>query len=482
MFKRKGSKSRASAKSKKSGKKAKKEKASTKDKKKDRDNKKRKKKVAAIESLSGESSSDASEEEDDSSSTDTCESNISAPAPAKPIPQALRVPDKKILPGASKTPAPVPSWYPKRILQEERPDLTGDGSIEMDATELDLLDHYVRERAELQVEDLIVNDDNFDDDDRRFIRYEIQLKYNEGRYSAIYIVSKQICKEGVVKDASGLYALKTGLRNGSSTFSIKMKRELRILASMTKAKATWAPTFFDSGSVGDMPFIVMGLLDMNIDKLREMLGGKFKPCSAFYISGEVLNGLHELHSRGFVHRDIKPMNICVGVGALSARVYIIDYGDTVRRGKKIKYSTPDAHTLPYWSIESHRRIAATEKNDIEGWFYTTTDLLSPAVLTWKGELSEPNVEKAKVEFWGDFQSHMSRCPPALISIAEAIHSAGEKKVDVSKLKRFVRVGLEQSATPGKKFAPEWVRGGTMATAVGMQHSAKSRTPRETAAT
>ncbi|VDO93697.1 unnamed protein product [Heligmosomoides polygyrus] len=205
------------------------------------------------------------------------------------------------------------------------------------ATELDLLDHYVRERAELQVEDLIVNDDNFDDDDRRFIRYEIQLKYNEGRYSAIYIVSKQICKEGVVKDASGLYALKTGLRNGSSTFSIKMKRELRILASMTKAKATWAPTFFDSGSVGDMPFI-------------------------------------------------------------------------------------------------------------------------------------------------DFQSHMSRCPPALISIAEAIHSAGEKKVDVSKLKRFVRVGLEQSATPGKKFAPEWVRGGTMATAVGMQHSAKSRTPRETAAT
>ncbi|PIO74571.1 hypothetical protein TELCIR_03413 [Teladorsagia circumcincta] len=68
-------------------------------------------------------------------------------------------------------------------------------------------------------------------------------------------------------------------------------RELRILAEMSKAKATWVPPYFDSGSVCDMPFIVMGLLDMNIDKLREMLGGKFKPASSFYIAGEVLNAL-----------------------------------------------------------------------------------------------------------------------------------------------------------------------------------------------
>ncbi|KAJ1370908.1 hypothetical protein KIN20_032732 [Parelaphostrongylus tenuis] len=65
---------------------------------------------------------------------------------------------------------------------------------------------------------------------------------------------------------------------------------------------------------------------MNIEKLRELLGGKFKQSSAFYIAGEVLNALAELHKHGFVHRDVKPTNICVGVGAQSTRVYLVDYG------------------------------------------------------------------------------------------------------------------------------------------------------------
>ncbi|RCN33599.1 hypothetical protein ANCCAN_20562 [Ancylostoma caninum] len=58
------------------------------------------------------------------------------------------------------TQATIPSWYTKRILEEERPDLAGkDGRFEMETMELDLLDRYVRERAELQIDDLIVTDD-----------------------------------------------------------------------------------------------------------------------------------------------------------------------------------------------------------------------------------------------------------------------------------------------------------------------------------
>ncbi|WKY12232.1 hypothetical protein Q1695_003651 [Nippostrongylus brasiliensis] len=295
---------------------------------------------------------------------------------------------------------------------------------------------------------------NFDEEERCFVRYEVQLKYNEGRYSAIYIVSKQICKDNVMKDACGLFALKTGLRNGSSTFGVKIKREIRILSEMSKAKQSWAPHYFQCGSVCDMPFIIMALVDMNVEKLRELLGGKFKPASGFYIAGEILNALTDLHSRGFVHRDVKPTNICVGVGTQASRIFLIDYGDTIRIGKKIKYSVADAYTLPYWSLDAHEKKPATEKTDIEAWFYTTLDLIPPDVITWKTELNEREVQKAKKNFWTDIQNNMPHCSPSLISVAETISTA-ENKIDVTKLKLTLKSGFQQAVGTGKKYVPEW---------------------------
>ncbi|RCN33492.1 hypothetical protein ANCCAN_20680 [Ancylostoma caninum] len=220
-----------------------------------------------------------------------------------------------------------------------------------------------------------------------------------------------------------------------------MKRELRMLTLLTKARASWAPLLIDSGTVCDMPFIVMGLLDMNIEKLREMLGGKFRQSSAFYIAGEVLNGLQELHNMGFVHRDVKPTNICVGVGGMSPRVYIIDFGETVRVGKKIRFV--------------------------------------PSIVTWRDELSEPDVEKAKTNFWTDIHSNMTQSPMALIAVAETFTQG--KKVDTGRLKKYIRAGLEQCVNL-KKFTPEWVKCGT-ATAVATPAPVRSRSaPREATAT
>ncbi|VDL83802.1 unnamed protein product, partial [Nippostrongylus brasiliensis] len=89
-----------------------------KEKAKDKMKKKTKKKVAAIESLSGETV--ASEEEDSSSSEEE-----------KPAPETIR---------------PVPLTL-------------ADRGPEKKETELDLLDKYVRDHAELKGDDLIVTDD-----------------------------------------------------------------------------------------------------------------------------------------------------------------------------------------------------------------------------------------------------------------------------------------------------------------------------------
>ncbi|VDO47867.1 unnamed protein product [Haemonchus placei] len=398
-----------------------------KEKGKDKDKKSRKKRCVEGEDSAEEESTESEEEE-------SIIPDSLAVIKQSRIPQAQRVPEKKVLPGAPTNPPPAPSWYIRRLLEEERPDLAGEnGEFELEDAELDLLEKDLREHAELQVDDVVVNDDNYDDENRHLVRYEVQIKVNEGRYSAIYIVTKQIRNDNDFKDAPGFYTLKTGLRNGSCIFNSKTKREIRMLNELAKAKFPWAPPMIDSGTINGMPFIVMGIVDVNIEKLREILGGKFKPASAFYIAKEVLRALCDLHELRYVHRDVKPTNICVGLGPMAPRVFLIDYGHCVRRGKKSRYGTPDQYTLPYWSIDAHKNKAGTEKTDIEMWFYTFADL----------DLS-------------DYRSNMTQSPAALVSIAETFRAA-EEKVDVAKIRKYLLVGLQDALPPEKKYCPEWIK-------------------------
>ncbi|ETN75593.1 hypothetical protein NECAME_12294 [Necator americanus] len=125
----------------------------------------------------------------------------------------------------------------------------------------------------------------------------------------------------------------------------------------------------------------MGLLDRNLEKLREQTT-VFKPSTAFYIAMEAMSalavGLHALliflHSLKYIHRDVKLTNICIGSGPALTRIFLIDYGDTVKISKKIRYGTPDIYTLPFWSLDAHKRAAARQRGDAESWFYVLAEL------------------------------------------------------------------------------------------------------------
>ncbi|VDL81226.1 unnamed protein product [Nippostrongylus brasiliensis] len=124
-----------------------------------------------------------------------------------------------------------------------------------------LMDNFIRSKSDLQIGDLIITDDNLDEDDRKFNRYEVQLKYNEGRYTALYLISRQVCQSNETVEKSNIFGMKTSIRPYSVNILLRMKI-----------------------------FSVMNLLDRNIEKLREQVGS-FRPATAFYIAHEALSAI-----------------------------------------------------------------------------------------------------------------------------------------------------------------------------------------------
>ena len=87
---------------------------------------------------------------------------------------------------------------------------------------------------------------------------------------------------------------------------------------------------FDTGTDGDVTFIVMELVRGKTlrDALRE--SGTLPPATAVALAAEVADALEHAHQAGLVHRDVKPANILLsehpGETAPLLRVKVADFG------------------------------------------------------------------------------------------------------------------------------------------------------------
>ena len=72
--------------------------------------------------------------------------------------------------------------------------------------------------------------------------------------------------------------------------------------------------------------MVTQLLGPNLFDLMRTLGGKFTASTSLNLGMQILKILRFFHDWGFLHRDIKPTNFCVGQDEHADEIYIIDYG------------------------------------------------------------------------------------------------------------------------------------------------------------
>lgn len=142
------------------------------------------------------------------------------------------------------------------------------------------------------------------------------------------------------------------------------------------------PNVHDFGLDGQRGVMIMDLLGDSLGELHAYCNYNFSLKTAMMIGCQLLRRLSDMHSRGIVHRDVKPSNFVVGRGPVASTIYAIDFGlandfrvgDT---GQHVPYnkSVPFAGTIEYASARSQRGVEQSRRDDLEALGYMLMQFL-----------------------------------------------------------------------------------------------------------
>ncbi|KAG5606222.1 hypothetical protein H5410_027714 [Solanum commersonii] len=96
------------------------------------------------------------------------------------------------------------------------------------------------------------------------------------------------------------------------------------------------------GVEGDYNVLVMDLLGPSLEDLFNFCSRKLSLKTVLMLADQMINRIEFVHSKSFLHRDIKPDNFLMGLGRRANQVYIIDFG----LAKKYRDTSTHQH-IPY---------------------------------------------------------------------------------------------------------------------------------------
>ena len=156
------------------------------------------------------------------------------------------------------------------------------------------------------------------------------------------------------------------------------------------------------GKRDSQSYLVMELLGPSLEGLVAMYKTGLPVKSVLMIGDQMILRVKYLHSRGYLHRDIKPDNFLMGLGASSSLLYLIDFGlakqywdprthihTPFKQGKRL------TGTVRYASLSTHLGCEQGRRDDIEGIAYVLIYLLK-GMLPWQGMPAKSRNEKYRL--------------------------------------------------------------------------------------
>ena len=233
----------------------------------------------------------------------------------------------------------------------------------------------------------------------------------------------------------------------------QLLHEYKILKSLEGNEGI--PNTYLFKNIGGESILIMDLLGPNLeDILQDTKTKTFTLKTCLMALKQIIERLKLIHKEGIIHRDLKPENLLVTKNIRNCLIYLIDYG----LSKKYKDIKNDIHipfkndrqitgTIRYVSINTHKGIEQSRRDDIESSLYIITYFLN-GKLNWDGIKCKTKEEKIQkiMEKKEEFKNNKEykKLPQTFSQIFQYVYHIGfEEKPNYEYIFGIINKGLEQ---------------------------------------